>query len=701
MGMTLGYGQGTEYQYVNVPQPSQPIAQLRQERLQQLREERMRRQQRRMQPDATVVFPWRNKEKRTGSLLNRQGSVSSPLPSGALPSGELSPSQGENTVTPVRFSTAAPPNLQIERSVDIPGNNQLQSATAPAQDTGMIQKLRIGRAASILTIAYVLSRVLGLLRTSMFAYVFGTSAVSDAYLQAFLIPDFIFNIVAGGALSSAFIPVFTNYMIGENNAKKAWHVASAALNLAIAIMVAFALIAIIFARQLVPLYNPGETPHQLDLIASLTRVMLLQSIVLGGGVIVTSVLNAKQDFKLPAIGTVLYNVGLIIGLLPGAYFALTHHRNDLFAVDAATWGVVLGAIFQVGIQIFGLFQVKMQYSFTLDWRDPGILQIARQMLPRILNSAMVYMSIFVDRSLILLLIGIAGVASVGGLITQYYQASQLMLLPYGIFGLSLATAAFPSLAENVTRGRFDRMVATILETLRNMLFMSIPSSVGLIVLGLPIIQVLLQHGLYYLRDAQSTAVPLAFFALGLPALCAVEILTRSFYSMRDTRTPVIISILQFILKIAVSLVLINIAAIPALGTSWGMGALACSTSLANISEALALFVLLRQRISGLLIRPLAVFLARVLTAAGAMAVGLIIVRLILDAILNTTRTQTMGLIGTFEAMIKLVIEIAVGITIYVYAAKFLNIEEVSSLDRFKRFLGPVRRVMDRLKLSSV
>ena len=436
------------------------------------------------------------------------------------------------------------------------------------------------------------------------------------------------------------------------------------------------------------------------MIASLTRVMLLQSVVLGGGVIVTSVLNAKQDFKLPAIGTVLYNVGLIVGLLPGAYFALSGHRNDQFAVYAATWGVDLGAILNINIQIFGLFQVKMNYSFTLDWHDPGIIQIARQMLPRILNSAMVYMSIFVDRSLILLLIGIAGVASVGGLITQYYQASQLMLLPYGIFGLSLATAAFPSLAENVTRRRFDRMVATIVETLRNMLFMSIPSSVGLIVLGLPIIQVLLQHGLYSLKDAQSTAVPLALFALGLPALCAVEILTRSFYAMRDTRTPVVISILQFLLKIAVSLVLINIAAIPALGTSWGLGALACSTSLANITEAVALFLLLRQRIPGLLIRPLAVFLTRVLTAAGAMAAGLIVVRLILDVVLNTTGAQRMGVLGTIEALIKLLIEISIGVAIYVYAAKFLHIEEVSSLDRFRRFLEPVKRVMDRLKLSS-
>ena len=257
------------------------------------------------------------------------------------------------------------------------------------EDTGALQRSRIGRATLLLTGAFIVSRVLGLLRTSLFAFVFGTSSTSDAHLQAFLIPDLIFNIVAGGALMSAFIPVFTNYMTGKNDERTAWHITSSALNLAIIVMSGFAFFAVILAPTLVPLYNPGlHDPAELNLIASLTRIMLLQSIALGAGVVVTAVLNAKQDFRLPAIGTVLYNVGLIAGLLPGVAFMLSGQRNDQFAIYAATWGVVLGAILQIGIQISGLRKVGMHYSFTFDRHHPGVLQIARQMVPCVINAAM-------------------------------------------------------------------------------------------------------------------------------------------------------------------------------------------------------------------------------------------------------------------------------------------------------------------------
>lgn len=541
----------------------------------------------------------------------------------------------------------------------------------------------------VLTYAFVASRVLGLIRTSMFASVFGTTGTSDAYLQAFLIPDLIFNIVAGGALSSAFIPVFTQYIVAEKDEKSAWHIASSALNLALLIMTALAAIAIIFARQLVPLYNPGVTdPHQLDLIASLTRIMLLQAIALGGGVIVTAVLNARQDFRLPAWGTVLYNLGLIIGLLPGMYFALRGHRDDQFAVYAATWGVVLGAVLQVGIQIPGLLKVKMRYTpGAFDWRHPGVQQIGRQMVPRIVNAAMLYVSTFVDRSLILLLIGIPGVIAVNGLITQYYQSLQLVLLPLGIFGMAVSTAAFPTLAENVSNGRMDRVRSTIVETLRSILFLSIPSSVGLIVLGLPVIQVLLQHGRYTLNDANSTAIPLAFFAVGLVGLAAVEILTRSFYAMRDSITPVAVSIAQFLFKIALSLVLINAATV--WGPSWGLGALALSTSIAGLLEAGVMFWLLHKRIGGLHLREMGMYIGRVLIAALTMGLSLYIVRFILDFVLVTTVNQALGVGGTVFAIVKLLIELFVGIFVYVRVSRFLGMEE----------LGPIKRVLDRLKLS--
>jgi putative peptidoglycan lipid II flippase len=574
----------------------------------------------------------------------------------------------------------------------------------------MIQKARIGRATMILSGAFIASRILGLLRTSIFAYVFGTGITSDAFLQAFLVPDLIFNIVAGGALSSAFIPIFTHYMIGERDEKTAWHVASSALNLAIAIMMGLALLAIIFAPWLVPLYNPGVPAVELGLIISLSRIMFLQSIVLGGGVIITSILNAKQNFLQPAIGTVVYNVGLILGLVPGIFIVshidITHLTaaqvtstflaHQTTAVLFATWGVVIGALLQVAVQIPAIIKVGMRYQLSLDYHHPGVIQIGRQMVPRVVNAAMLYVSTFVDRGLILVMVAPLPLIDQNGHITQYYQALQLILLPLGIFGMAISTAAFPTLAENVTRGRFDRVRAIIQDTLRSILFMSIPSSVGLIVLGLPIIQVLLQHGAYSLESAESTSVPLAFFAIGLVGLASVEILTRSFYAMRDSRTPVIVSIAQFILKIALSILFLSIIFLNSVSVSaisWGLGALALSTSLAGLLEALVLLWLLQQRIGGLELRVLGRFAGRVLLASGAMGIALLILRFFLDHVLVTTNPgQTLGLIGTVMALIKLLLELGAGLIVYIRVTRMLGIEEFWNQ-------GPIKRVLERLKLS--
>ncbi len=285
-----------------------------------------------------------------------------------------------------------------------------------------------------------------------------------------------------------------------------------------------------------------------------------------------------------------------------------------------------------------------------------------------------------------------GQNAINGLVTQYYQSLQLVLLPLGIFGMAVSTAAFPTLAENVAKGRFDRVRSTILETLRSILFLSIPSSIGLVVLGFPIIQVLLEHGAFSLDEAQSTAVPLAFFALGLAGLTSAEILTRSFYALRDSITPVIVSIGQFIFKIALSLLLINAAVLgssPSAKGALGMGALAFSTSIAGLLEAAILLWLLHQRIGELQLRTLVLFVGRILVASLVMGMAILVTRFSLDLVLVTTREQHLGLDGTVVALVKLLIELGVGAFIYLRAARLLGIEE----------LGPVRRLLDRFKLS--
>jgi putative peptidoglycan lipid II flippase len=704
MGSSLGYGQGMEYQYFNAPQPSQPMAVLRQTRLQQLRAERMRRQQAGQRDMTRTAL---RKDAPPASLAGQSGS---PLRSPATPivvPPDLGLPQAAPWVDPVLPDTPAveaPPAPSPVRPRPPSGlllslpSKPLPVVHAPGsrgllqkEDSGSIQRMNMARATMILTGSFIAGRILGLVRTSLFAFVFGTSMTSDAYLQAFLVPDLIFNVVAGGALSSAFIPIFTQYMIGERDERTAWRIASSALNLALAIMCLLAVLAMFLAPWLVPLYNPGVKPEEMQLIISLTRIMLLQSVIMGGGVIINSVLYARQNFLLPAVGTVLYNVGLIIGLLPGFFltFVGRSEAHTTFAVYAATVGVVLGALLQVGVQIPGIVKERMRYTFSFDWNHPGVRQIGRQMLPRVLNAAMLYFSTFVDRGLILLLAAGPFVLNPQGLITQYYQALQLMLLPLGIFGMAISTAAFPTMAENVTLGRLDRVRAIIEDTLRTILFMSIPSSVGLIVLGLPVIQVLLQHGAFNLDSATSTSVPLAFFALGLAGLASVEILTRSFYAFRDSKTPVMVSVAQFVLKILLSLILLNLLK---WGPSWGLGSLAFATSVAGSLEAAVLLWLLQKKIGMLGLRKLAMFTGRVLLASLAMGAGVLLLRTLLDLLLITTTSQSLGVLGTIFAIFKLSAELLAGLLVYIWATRQFGIE-----DFWKQ--GPVRRVLERFKLS--
>lgn len=689
MGGSLGYSQSIQYHSISIPQPSQPMPQLRQARLQQLREDRMRRQQRRLNADATTTF------RRPGQhVLPVERSAVPPTPPPVAPGrpGPLSQDgafDGRLSSASGGLQLAQPPAAGRRVSAPLPPGAQLQPAVAPAQDTGMLQRVKVARASSLISGALMLSSVLGLLQTFLFTYIFGPSQDGDAYIQAYIIPNLIYTVVAGGALSSAFIPVFSSYAIGRKDEKTAWHIASSSLNLAVVAMIIFSTVGFFLAPFLVPLYAHGAPASEITLIVVLTRIMLIQAIVLGSGVIVGAILNTKQDFGRTALGAVLYNIGLDLGLLPG-FFLTFHSRSPSpadVAVYAATWGVVLGAVLQLGVQIPGLFKVNMRYSLVFDWRHPGVIQIMRQMIPRIINAVMLSFSTAVDRFLLSFLGAIVAAHVVTGLINEYFQAFSILLLPVSIFGSSVSTAAFPTLASYVARKRFDRVRSIITETLRGILFLTIPSAVGLVVLAFPIVQALLQHGNFTSQAAQYTSVALFFFALGLPALAAVEILTRSFYALQDSRTPVTISVAQFILKIALSIILINMAAF---GVQWGMGALALSTSIAGILEALVLFLLLAQRIEGFDLPALFAFFRRALLASAAMAVVLLVLRLSLDRVIDTTSTDKLFIPGILAAVGKLLIELGCGALVFLVVARLQHMEEMNS--------GLVRRVLNILRI---
>jgi putative peptidoglycan lipid II flippase len=627
MGTSLGYSQSLQHRAGSMPQPTQSLPRLRQERLQQLRQERMQRKQRRLGPDITAMI----------ASKEHAG-----IPIGANP------------------------------------QPMLQPAAAPAQDTSMIQRVKVARASSIIGGAFLISSILGLLQTFLFTYIFGRGAAGESYLQAYLIPNLIFTVIAGGALSSAFIPVFTSYAVKEQDEKTAWHIASSALNLSVLSMISLSIIAFFLAPLLVPLYTRTE---EIPLTITLTRIMLIQAIVLGSGVIVGAVLNTKQNFTYTALGTVLYNVGLNLGLLPG--FFMTFHAQGVpsstTAVYIATWGVVLGALLQVGVQIPGLFKVNMRYTFAFDWRHPGVITIARQMVPRIINAIMLSFSTAVDRFFLSWLSS--------GLINAYLQSFSILLLPVSLFGSSVSTAAFPTLASYAARERFERVRSIIMETLRGILFLTIPSAVGLAVLSFPITQGLLEHGNFDLTATRFASITLFFFSLGLPSLAAVEILTRSFYALQDSRTPVTISVIQFIVKIALNIILINVAIF---GIQWGLGALALSTSIASTFEAFVLFLLLSRRIGSFDLQDFTAFLWRAFMASGAMGVVLFVLQFLLNHMIDTTSMQKLFIPGILKALTKVFIELGIGSAIFLIVARLLKMEEMNT--------GLVRRVINLLHI---
>lgn len=561
------------------------------------------------------------------------------------------------------------------QAIDLPAHVEVD--TQPSARMRALQPGNLARAAAIVTAAILISRVLGLLRTSLFAAAFGPGRDADAFTQAFVLPDTIFNIVAGGALASAFIPVFTDYLVTKRDRKTAWHVTSAAFNLTTLMLIGVAAVCIVFASPILRLTVPGlfvakgsvapEGPE----VVTLTQVMLLQPIFLGAATLGVAVLQARQRFMLPAIGQVIYTVGLIAGILA----TLADRRWQVFGghlgIMGPTWGVVAGAVLQFVVQLPGLVAAKMQYRLTLDLFHPGVLQIFRLMGPRIVNSAMNYVSIFITRNFLALL-------SVG-VTFGYLTAFTLMQLPLGIFGMAISQAAFPTLAALVADDQWERLRATVLTTLRGMIYLAVPSSLGMAVLAHPLVHLLLAHGRFHptATDINFVAIPLIYFSFGLVGLAMDEILVRCFYALHDSRTPVYVNLVNLVFVLAMSVILLD---------PMGSGGLALAFALGALGEAPVLLLLLRNRLNGFDLRGLGIFTLNVLAASLITALAALFVYTLGEVVLPPSDS---GAIETVYLLIRLGAAIgAAGVT-YFMLSRFLGIDDAVPLDRL------VRRVLRR------
>jgi putative peptidoglycan lipid II flippase len=340
---------------------------------------------------------------------------------------------------------------------------------------------------------------------------------------------------------------------------------------------------------------PGFTPEEQTLTVQLMRLMLISPIVFGISGIVMGILNSFQHFLLPALAPAIYNLSIIAGaifLAPG------------MGIYGLAVGVVAGSFLHLLLQFPEVLRRGLAYQPILDIAHPGVREVGRLMLPRVLGLATVQINFLVNTFLA------SGLAE--GSLAALNYGWMLMLLPQGIFAVAIATAAFPTLSELAAKEKFTELWLTLSEALRLILYLTIPASVGLIVLREPLIQLLLQRGRFDPSSTQTVAWALQFFALGLFAHSALEIVTRAFYSLHDTRTPVLIGVGAMALNITLSLLLIG----PLLH-----GGLALANSVATIIETSVLLVILRGRLEGVDGRRLLRSVVKITLAAMVMGCG--------------------------------------------------------------------------------
>ncbi|HEX7224774.1 MAG TPA: murein biosynthesis integral membrane protein MurJ, partial [Candidatus Limnocylindria bacterium] len=393
-------------------------------------------------------------------------------------------------------------------------------------------------ASLILTVAALASRLLGWIRLLVIGSQFGASRELDAYFAAFRIPDAIFQLVVAGALSAALIPVFASYRARGQDAE-AWQLASSVINLVLIALAAFSLLMAIFAPVFVPIVAPGFDAPTTELTIRMTRVMLLSPVLIGMGAVVTGILNSYQQFTIPAIAPLLYNVAIIASAI---------FLAPVLGVEGLAVGVAIGSLAHMLVQVPNLARVGQRYDLTIGLSHPGVRRVAWLMGPRTLGLAAGQLNFLVSTVLA------SGLPE--GSLTAYNYAFQLSQIPVGVVGVSIAVALFPTLSQDAALGRVGEIRRQVASAVRILVFVAAPLMAIMIVLREPLTDVFYQYGAFTESASERTSSALLFFAIGLGGHIVVHVLARTFYAMQDTRTPVTWAIVAVAINVPLMAIMI-------------------------------------------------------------------------------------------------------------------------------------------------
>ncbi len=508
---------------------------------------------------------------------------------------------------------------------------------------------QIARAAGTVMFAFVLGNLVGLVRQILVANAFGTQAEIEAFNAANRVSETLFNLMAGGALASAFIPTFTG-LLSKGKQSKAWRLASSIANLIFLIVMIISILTAIFAPWIVRnLLAPGFVvdPEKELLTIQLLRLMLPSALLFSLSGLVMGVLNSNQIFLYPALAPSMYQLGLIFGVL------LLSPRLGIYGL---AFGVIIGASLHLLIQVPVLFRLNGKYYPTLGLRFDYVHEVARLMAPRLLGVGVVQINFWVNTRL--------ASQFAEGSVTSLVLAFTLMLMPQVAIAQSIAIAAMPTFSRLIALGKQDEMRSSLASSLRGVLILSIPASVGLILLRKPIITLLYQRGEFDIHSTELVAWALLWYALGLFGHALVEILSRAFYSLHDTKTPVFVGIIamsfNIILNYAISSFFLKIG--------WmAHGGLALANTIATSIEALILVFLMHRRIQGINAKFISNGVYKTMIASLIMGLGLIIW-------MHWTEYNSIWLISIGG--------IVIGGMIFLFVTIILRLEEVDLMMKF-------------------
>lgn len=431
----------------------------------------------------------------------------------------------------------------------------------------------ISKAAGAVSGMTLLSRVFGFLRDMVIAIAFGSSASADAFFVAFRIPNMQRRILGEGAVTAAFIPVFTETLTkkGETDA---WKLTANLFNILFIVLSAASLVILIFSPAVITVFAPGfiDEPGKFELTVKLTRWMAPYLFFIGLAAFCMGILNTLKVFALPASAPILQNISMIVSVLVIAPLM----DEPIFGLAL---GVVTGGALQLLVQLPAVLKKGLRFEATLNFKQEEVVKIARLMGPVILGLAVYELNIMIDTLIASLL--------PGGSISYLYYGNRLVQLPLGIFAVALGVALLPTLSSQAAKNDLKELVKTVGFSIRLILFVTIPATVGLIILREPIINTLWERGEFLPSTTEGTAIALLYYSIGLCAFSGIKIIAPAFYSLQDTKTPAKIGIYAMILNTVLNLILMG---------PLQHGGLALATSIAALFNVFLLIFHLRKRL---------------------------------------------------------------------------------------------------------